>query len=379
MAAKQKAPLIENSIEPIPVNQLLLDASNPRLSSGRGSNDQDELVKILWTEMSVDEVALSIAANGFFPEENLFAIPKNPSEKNPEKKKYIVVEGNRRLAAVRLLREPELRAEVKATDLPKLSKAEISALDSLPVSLYSSREQLWEYFGFRHINGPKAWDSFSKAKYVASVHHDYHIPLDEIARKIGDRHSTVQKLYRGYVILQQAEEMASFDRSNRFRNKFYFSHLYTAAEQAEFQKFLGITPKESLKPNPVPKTKLAELSELMTWIYGNAAQEKPPVVRTQNPDLNLLRYVIGNKQALSTLRAGFSLLRSADVAIGDERRFQDALTKSKEDLMDALGTVALGYKGDDDSYRTGKEIVTLTEDLLQAMSKKREGRTKRNA
>jgi hypothetical protein len=237
----------------VAVDKLLLDDENPRLASGLGGDTQEDLLKVLWTEMSVDEVALSIAANGFFPEENLFVVPQNPKEKDEREKRYIVVEGNRRLAAVRLLRDEKLRERIKATDLPKITAHARAALDTLPVAVYKNRQDLWEYFGFRHINGPKPWDSFSKAKYISDVKDNYKIPLEEIARKIGDQHSTVKKLYRGYVVLLQAESQAGFDRADIIRNKFYFSHLYTALDQQGYQEFLDITPENSLKPHPVKK------------------------------------------------------------------------------------------------------------------------------
>src|SRR5262245_33943737 len=151
MAAKLIPKPQSHQIAAIPVEKLLLDYENPRLASGRDVTNQDDIVKLLWTEMSVDEVAFSIAANGFFEEENLFAIPQNPKEKDEKKKRYIVVEGNRRLAAVRLLRDDALRQKVRATDLPKLSAKAKDALSTLPVSIYDTRKDLWEYFGFRHI------------------------------------------------------------------------------------------------------------------------------------------------------------------------------------------------------------------------------------
>lgn len=357
----------EHRILAIPADKLLLDEENPRLASGVHVDTQEEIVKMLWTEMAVDEVALSIAANGFFPEENLFVIPQNAKEKDEAKQKYVVVEGNRRLAAVRLLCDEELRQRVKATDLPRLTAAQKEALKTLPVSIYKSRKELWEYFGFRHINGPKPWDSFSKAKYIAFVKDHYNISLDKIAEKIGDKHSTVKKLYRGYVILLQAESKAGFNREDRVRNKFYFSHLYTAVDQDGFQKFLGISSDSSLKSNPVPTTKVKELSELMVWIYGSKQDGKPPLVTTQHPDLTILRKVVGTPRALSALRAGYSLDRANEIAMGDKLRFREALTKAKEDLMEAHGSVTLGYTGEKDLFEMIKEILALAQRLMESM------------
>jgi hypothetical protein len=62
----------------LPVQDLLLDPENPRLEAVTSTTNQTELIKAMWREMAVDEVALSIAENGFFEEEPLFVIPESP-------------------------------------------------------------------------------------------------------------------------------------------------------------------------------------------------------------------------------------------------------------------------------------------------------------
>ena len=190
--AKNATPGAAAEVWDAPVDQLLLDVENPRLASGAGGETQEDLLKVLWTEMAVDEVAFSIAANGFFREEPLLVIPADNVKGG--KGKYIVVEGNRRLAAVLLLRDAKLREKLKVTGLPAIDSKRRTDLDAIPVFRYPDRERLWTFCGFRHINGAKPWDAFSKAQYVATVHEQYHVSLDEIAKKIGDRHATVRRL-----------------------------------------------------------------------------------------------------------------------------------------------------------------------------------------
>lgn len=353
-----------HGIDLLSVDDLLLDASNPRLASGPNSKTQDDLLKVLWDEMSVDEVAFSIAANGFFPEEQLFVIPDG-------KGKFIVVEGNRRLAAVMLLRDKAKRQKVGATDLPSITEGARKALDKLPVSKYGTRKDLWQYFGFRHINGAQPWDAFSKAKYVKEVHELYGKSLDEIANSIGDRHATVKRLYRGYKLLEQAEGSGGFNREDRVRNRFYFSHLYTAADQPEFQKFLGIDSDKSLRSNPVPKGKVTELNELMVWLYGSRSSGKAPLVQSQNPDLNRLREIVGKQNALSALRTGMSLERAFEVGIGDKRRFREALTRAKEEMQQAKGTVTTGDTGEQDLFDTIMDILAYAGTIKDEMENKR--------
>lgn len=351
----------------LPVEDLLLDKENARLASSLVEEPtQEDLLRVLWTEMAVDEVALSIAANGFYPDEALLVIPENGGGSGSDHK-YIVVEGNRRLAAVLLLRDAGLRERLKATSLPPISRKAREALDRLPVSIYPDRESLWAYLGFRHVNGTKPWDAFSKAKYVAHVHETFGVPLSDIAGRIGDRHSTVLRLYSGYKVLDQAERRAGFDRADRVRNRFYFSHLYTAVDQPEFQKFLGISKKQAQGPNPVPKNRLKELSALMTWLYGKRSTNTQPIVRSQNPDLNRLREVVGNAAAVAALRAGYSLETAHDISIGDDRRFREALTAAKEELQKAKGTVTTGYAGETDLMEMTDDISLLVASIQSEM------------
>jgi hypothetical protein len=357
-------------IETKPTDQLELDDENPRLASTSEETDtQKALIKVLWDEMAVDEVALSIAANGFFQEEPLFVVPKgSPS------RKFVVVEGNRRLAAVRLLRDSTLRHFVGAQDLPAISASARKQLDELPVSVYPDRKSLWEYFGFRHINGPQPWDAFAKAKYVADVHEDYGVALKEIARKIGDRHSIVQRLYNGYKVLQQAESRAGFSRDDAFRSRFYFSHLYTAVDYPEFRAFLGIPPDaEELRANPVPRGKVDDLKLLMRWIYGSKEDEVEPLVKSQNPDLNTLREVVKTDRGVTALRKNVPLYRAYEISVGDERRFRDSVTLAKENIQQAKATVTTGYKGDKELFEVVEDIVNVAQSVKDEMRPKRRG------
>ena len=345
------------NVEHIEAINLLLDKENPRLRSTIADNSQIELLRTLYSEMAVDEVALSIAANGFFPEEPLLVIEHKPTlGKSPTT--YTVIEGNRRLAAVRLLTDDKMRKEINANDLPKITIEAKKKLHRLPCIVYPSRKALWQFLGFRHINGVKPWDSYSKANYVAEVHEKYGVSLDEIARKIGDKHSTVTRLYRGLTVLRQAEEQG-FSKEDRARRRFSFSHIYTALDQKEFKEHLGIDEKRDLKKDPVPSGKKKELRELMTWLYGSSKANQAPVILSQNPDLNKLREVISQPAAISALRKGISLDRSHEISIGDTRRFSDALYGALEDLKQANGLFTTGFRLKDDGQRDAIDQIVL--------------------
>jgi hypothetical protein len=87
----------------VELKDLLLDVRNPRLAEFgiTASATQFDLVKALWEEMAVEEVAMSLAYSGYFEHEPLFVEPTSVG-------KYVVIEGNRRLAAAMLLVDASL-------------------------------------------------------------------------------------------------------------------------------------------------------------------------------------------------------------------------------------------------------------------------------
>src|SRR5262249_25715219 len=155
-----------------PVRDLLFDTENPRLAEYgvTKSTSEDEILAILWEAMDVKELVQSIAASGYFPHEPLIVVERG--------NKYIVIEGNRRLAAVKVLRSDSL-AQQHGWDIPHISKAAKDKLEYLPV-IVSTRKDSWRPLGFKHVNGPAKWSSYAKATFIAEVHRDYRVKLEDI-------------------------------------------------------------------------------------------------------------------------------------------------------------------------------------------------------
>src|SRR5262249_48044391 len=153
--------------------------------------------------------------------------------------------------------------------VPAISAAARKKLDDLPV-IVCDRDEVWAYLGFKHINGPQAWESYPKAAYIAWVHNELDVSLEEISRRIGDKHSTVERLYDAMMVLEQAEDSGEFDREDRFKPHFSFSHLTTGLGYSGIQAFLGLPRGERTigKRRPVPRGHVDNLGELMLWLYG---------------------------------------------------------------------------------------------------------------
>ena len=345
----------------IPVHELLLDPRNPRLAgTDLTVNDQEGILKVLWRDRAVNELVDSIAASGYWRHEELFACR--------ESGKLIVIEGNRRLSAVKLLVDDRLRNIVGVSGLPGLAHAEKKALGTLPV-IECQRDEIWQYIGFKHVNGPQDWDSIAKAEYIARVHDEYQVPLDQIARTIGDRHDTVRRLYRGIMVLAQAEN-TGFDRDDRWNTRFAYSHLWTGLGYANIQEFLGIGAETGFKSDPVPKDKIGNLKELCVWLYGSKKQNKEPVIRSQNPDLRKLDEALGSKNGVSALRAGLPLDIAVNASRGDERLFREAMVTAEQKLKEARGLVLTGYHGDSELLGKAQNISLLAKSIHREIGDK---------
>jgi hypothetical protein len=359
-------------IEPIKVDSLHFDVENPRLAEygvSRSTTD-DEILAILWEAMDVKELVQSIAASGYFRHEPLIALRQGSN-------KYTVIEGNRRLAAVKVLRSETLAKE-RGWDVPQITKAARDKLEQLPV-IISTRKESWRPLGFKHVNGPAKWSSYAKATFIAEVRREYGVSLEDIAQQIGDRHRTVQRLYRGLMVIEQAEKAKVYDREDKFRPRFAFSHLYTGLDYDGFNRFLRL--KEDDDPEstePVPDTRMKQLGELCVWLFGSKKQKKPPVVETQNPHLRQLDAVLKSREAIAALRDGADIATAFELSRPASAVFEEALLKSKRELTKARANLTTGYDGSEELLRIAGTVAELADDIYNEMDRKRNpGKKKR--
>ena len=344
------------------VLNLQFDRNNPRLAGMCVSDHttDEEVIQILWDAMDVQELIMSIQASGFFRHEFLIV----------EKDTRVVLEGNRRLAAVRLLLEPELLQE-PIGQIPELKPSERKVLETVPV-VFGTRESMWQYLGFKHINGPAKWSSYAKSCYIATVHRGYGVSLQDIARQIGDTHRTVQRLFQGLMVKEQAEEAKVFDPDDRWYNHFSFSHLYTGIAYQGIRNFLGLESEDEEKERPVPQDKVPELGELFGWLYGSKKESLPPIVQSQNPHLLQLDRILAHPEARETLRAR----RSLDLALEASRPaavvFRDSLIQAKRSLVQTRASLTTGYDESVELLTIAGEVANLGYDLYQEMSRIRQ-------
>lgn len=367
---------MNNTITHITPQELHFDYRNPRIAEFGFDKEtaENEILKILWSVMGVEEIVLSIKASKFFQNEPLIAIE--------EEGKIIVIEGNRRLAAVKSILTPSVADNLGINkNLLTVSPEVLDSIETLPIIVVESREDAWKFIGFKHINGPAKWGSYAKAQYISQIKNEFSIPLSEIASQIGDTHRTVEKLYQGLQVIEQAEREKLFDRTDVPSSRLFFSHLYTGLTYQGFRDFIGIQDSPYETSNPVPNNKFEELSELLKWIYGSKKENQNPIIQSQNPDLRRLESVLKNKEAIVALKSGVDLITAYEISQPKRDNFEQSLLEAKRALSKAHSFQPEAFDGTDMTLlKHAGSIAKLSEELYDIMYKKyqaSQGKTER--
>ena len=353
----------------IDVSHLRLDRKNPRLVDSDGSMTEEQIIAGLYNTEALDELLYSMATNGYMNIEPLVVCLEESNEQ------FVVIEGNRRLAAIMLFRDKKLSEKVEAAGCPKINIPNIDRknLDSLSrVSVHHVKERAdaREFIGFKHINGPAKWDSYAKAKFAAEWHENNKLSLDDIASKIGDRHDTVKRMVTAIYILKQADKGGIYSISDRMNEKFNFSHFYTAISRTDYMNYLGIGKSwAGLKPNLklVPEDKLECLGFVLVWMFGSKEKGKKPLVRTQNPDIKRLGEVLENKNALRILRSEENLDEAHMATKSSEDNLYDSLRNAQRHLAIAATNLD-GYDGKDSGLlRMAKNVANAAKAIVKQL------------
>lgn len=281
-------------------DELSLDQANPRFGLAHADNEPEAL-EILAETANLKELWDSIAERGYEPFEPLVAMEKGG--------RLIVLEGNRRLAAVKLLLDPDLlNKEAARRRIPRLPPETLNTCKQLPVIIVGSREEAAGYIGFKHVNGPARWSSIAKAKFGVDFYESMspkqspHERMKSLTKQLGDSRGLIIRLLVAYKIVLQCSRLGIFEKLDIEEGDIEFSHLYTLINNPDSRAFIGLSraplSESMIRDNPVPDTHTAELAQLMSWLYGERS-----VIKAQGTDRPRLQRVLASDAGLRELKA----------------------------------------------------------------------------
>ena len=224
-----------NKTQLISVEKLLLDDENPRLPERLRETSQSEILQYLYNHAALDELAQSYLDNGFFDHEPLIV-------QRGEDERYVVVEGNRRLAALKVLHHSSEEDELCFGTIDP-SKEELDGLREIPCCLIADRDAVHAYVGFRHIGALKTWPPEAKARYLLSEVNQLEKknianPFRELGRRVGSNAQGIRNSYLAIRILLHARE--EFDIDVSYVQESRFGVWLRCMNSADIRKHIGL-------------------------------------------------------------------------------------------------------------------------------------------
>ena len=171
---------------------LEFDPENPRFAGEVTGKTQDQIQQYLFEKPHyASELVDSFVENGFIDYEPLVVKRKG--------NKYVVVEGNRRLAAIQEIRGHKDKYTGRVSDL-----------ENIPILIFPDRpddqqkNEMRVYLGVRHLLGFREWPPISKAQFLERESRNAG-GLDRVIKEVRLSKQEVRRFLLPYRLLTSAE------------------------------------------------------------------------------------------------------------------------------------------------------------------------------
>lgn len=299
--------------------QLLLDPNNYRfhdLTSYRPVSNrtryaeagvQDRALALLQTTDSFDLESLkdSIKTNTYVPLERV--VVEHFGGEGPDAR-YLVVEGNRRVAAVKTLLAEQAAG---AAEIPAPTLTSIAAIPSMQITGTDAERLAYKQklMAIRHIAGIKEWGPYQQAKLIVELY-EQNQNFSLVAQEIGITSREVGRRYRASKALQQMEEDEEMGEHAGLK---LYALFHEAMAQPVVREWLGFSDESFTARNEENREAFYELLSPRS-VEGEVL---PPKLLTAR-HVRSLRGILGHPAALEAL-------------LEPERPLEDAIREAETD------------------------------------------------
>lgn len=272
---------------------------------------QEKALQLLQTTDSFDLAALrdSILTNGFVPLEQIVVEKFDEIDGFP---RYLVIEGNRRVASVKtLLRDYNAGAA-------DLSPEILKSIENLPViEIIGTEEERKDYqqtlMAIRHVAGIREWGPYQQAKLVVELYEKQNQGFGPVAQQIGISAKEVARRYRASKALQQMEDDDEF---GEYASPRLYSFFHEAVSQPKVREWLKFSDQSYSAEDPDARKAFYELLSPRI-VDGERLQ---PKLQNANRQVRLLKDIVDKPIPLKILN-------------DPERSFEDAVRAADEETV----------------------------------------------
>jgi hypothetical protein len=251
----------------IPIADLFLDPNNPRfvgLSSEfvldddiTESTHQQTALNILETKFGIDKIRMNMEVNGYLPIDRVVVRPFGDGTK------YVVLEGNRRIAAAKTLSSHR-------QDGQPLDDRVVSSVKIIPCLVYSGTDDnaAWLFQGIRHITGISDWSAYNKARLLVEQMEKEGLTFTAAGRRFGLSAFGAGQWVRSYHAFRQAREETDYVSEVDERAYPYIQEVF-GRSSIHFKDWLSWDESQGKFKN------VDRYNELIGWLYPRGSEDDP--------------------------------------------------------------------------------------------------------
>lgn len=340
-------------LEEIPLSNLILDPNNYRLQDNVGFyavpvekfalEQTQKNTRQRLNEEGLSSLIDSIRSNGFLPIERIVVTPYEYAED-----KFLVIEGNRRVAALLILQE-------QASSGIEIQRDLETVFSAVPCVVFDGGE--YPHFretlmGVRHVGGIREWGGYQRAKLIADLIDKYSVDASEVSSQLGLRLGEVSRRYRAFKALEQ---MGESDEFGEYADPSMYPLFHELMSSPITRNWLGWNDQTLA----FEKTDEAEqFFMLISPREVEGQKTKKAKVRTYG-DVRELKKIIPNSGALAML-------------LDESRTFLDALTVARKDELSRKWRSELTEASTALEKIGALEVKSFSSDDLDALANLRE-------
>ena len=178
------------SLSPLSID---LDPQNPRLPGIPEDANQGQIREEMFRVAKVREMVKSIAKGGFFPDQPIVVIRRN-------NKRFIVIEGNRRVCACQVLVKPSLAPDNQTRWLTKwvnTAQTNLTSAKKIRVVIAPNRDEATRLIVSKHLNVAPVnrWSRYAQGKFAINEFHNGR-DIEDISETTGMRPREIKNLIK---------------------------------------------------------------------------------------------------------------------------------------------------------------------------------------
>ncbi|WP_100401309.1 ParB N-terminal domain-containing protein [Bacillus sp. FJAT-42315] len=335
----------------VSIDQLLLDPNNYRIHSHKRYTPVKEisisnpLVQKRVRDMlegdnreDIKDLIDSFKTNGYLRIDNILI-----RDYEKENDKFVVIEGNRRVAALKALKDDFDRG----FDIGNLSS---EIFQNLEVVFYDLDEEAYLLLmGLRHVSGVKEWGDYEQSELIMNLSKNFRMDITEISNRLGMKKQEVKRRINSFIameIFKEDEEYGEFFRSSMA------GVFYELMSKPNFRDWLEWDESVNSFKNK------KNLKRFFSWL-SPTEDRSAPIIQKRD-DIREVNKFIKDEEALDTMEEKNSISEALEQSsYFTEQGFKSNIKSIKKSL-DRIPFNAL-LNMDKDTRKELKEIVKSIE------------------